>query len=173
MDYRLRPWRIEDKYDLARILNNRRLQDNLRDGIPYPYTADDAFEYINFVLTADRSKIFSFAVTNGDTQIGNVSVCRCENIHFRTAELGYYIGEEYWGKGAATNAVEQICSFVFKNSDILRIFAQPFAFNWASCRVLEKNGFVLEGTLHNNAVKNGDVLDTKMYALIRKDRVSG
>ena len=66
-----------------------------------------------------------------------------------------------------TQAVRQICEYVFKNSDLIRIYAEPFAYNTASCRVLEKAGFQLEGVLRNNAIKNGEVLDMKMYSLIK------
>ena len=83
---------------------------------------------------------------------------------------GYYIAEEYWGKGIMTDAVKQICEYVFKNSDILRIYAEPFAYNIGSCRVLEKTGFQYEGTLRNNAVKNGKVIDMKMYSLLREEQ---
>ncbi|MBD5444795.1 MAG: GNAT family N-acetyltransferase, partial [Lachnospiraceae bacterium] len=95
-------------------------------------------------------------------------VFRCDNIHFRTAEMGYYIGEPYWGKGLGTSAVKQACSYVFEHTDIIRIFAEPFAYNMASCRVLEKAGFQFEGLLRNNAFKNGKVVDMKMYSLIRE-----
>jgi len=82
--------------------------------------------------------------------------------------MGYFIGEPYWGNGYATSAVKQACKYVFENSDIIRIFAEMFAHNVGSCRVLEKAGFQYEGTLHSNAVKNGEILDMKMYALIKK-----
>ena len=63
--------------------------------------------------------------------------------------------------------MKQICSYIFKYTDIIRIFAEPFAENKASCRVLEKAGFQMEGTLRCNAVKNGKVIDMKLYALIK------
>jgi RimJ/RimL family protein N-acetyltransferase len=99
--------------------------------------------------------------------IGSIGVFRCDNIHRRTAELGYYIGEKYWGNGYMTSAVRQICDYVFDNTDIVRIFAEPFAANIASCRVLEKAGFTCEGVLRDNAFKNGEFLDMKMYARIK------
>ena len=167
LDCVIREWRISDKADLARILNNKKIMDNLRDGLPYPYTEKDAEEYITSVLSADKSKTFAFAITLDDKVIGSIGVFRCGNIHSRTAEMGYYISEPYWGKGYATSAVRQTCRYVFENSDIIRIFATPFAHNAGSCRVLEKAGFQYEGTLHCNAVKNGKVLDMKMYALIK------
>ena len=96
-------------------------------------------------------------------------VFRQENIHRQTAELGYYVAEEYWGRGIMTEAVKQICVYVFCKSNILRIYAEPFAYNAASCRVLEKAGFQYEGTLRNNAVKNGKVIDMKMYSLLKTE----
>lgn len=168
MDCAIRKWRISDKERLAEMLSNKKVQDNLRDGLPYPYTPADGEEYITAMLGADETKTFAFAITLEDQVIGSIGVFRRENIHSRTAELGYYIGEPYWGKGYAASAVRQICEYVFGNTDILRIFAEPFAYNTASCRVLEKAGFQYEGTLRSNAVKNGKVLDMRMYARIRE-----
>lgn len=162
-------WKLEDKKDLARLMNNRNVQNNLRDGLPYPYTEDDAEEYIKAMLAADKTKIFAFSIVVDESVIGSISAVRCDNIHCRTAELGYYIGEPYWGRGYATEAVKQLCRHVFENTDIIRIFAEPFAYNVASCRVLEKAGFQLEGTLRSNAFKNGVVQDMKMYAVLREE----
>jgi RimJ/RimL family protein N-acetyltransferase len=81
--------------------------------------------------------------------------------------MGYYIAEPWWGKGIGTTAVKEVCSYIFNNTDIIRIFAEPFAYNIASCRILEKAGFTFEGTLRKNAVKNGKVIDMKMYALVK------
>lgn len=86
----------------------------------------------------------------------------------RLAEMGYYVGESYWGSGLGTSAVKQVCNYIFNNTDIIRIFAEPFAYNVASCRVLEKAGFQFAGLLRNNAIKNGKVLDMKMYSLIKE-----
>ena len=168
MECALREWRAEDKHDLAALLNNRKILDNLRDGLPYPYTASDAGEFIAAMRLSDRTKSFAFAVTAGDALAGSIGVFRRENIHARTAEMGYYIGEPYWGRGLATSAVRQVCEYVFAHTDIIRIFAEPFAYNTASCRVLEKTGFQLEGILRGNAVKNGKILDMKLYALVKE-----
>jgi len=82
--------------------------------------------------------------------------------------MGYYIAEPLWGKGFGTSAVKQTCRYIFEHTDIIRIYAEPFAHNAASCRVLEKSGFQCEGVLRKNAVKNGKEIDMKMYALIRQ-----
>lgn len=167
MKTRIREWEIEDKYDLAENLNNIKILNNLRDGLPYPYTEKDAEEFIKAMLSSDKDKTFAFAITLDDKVIGSIGVFRCDNIHYRTAEMGYYIGEPYWGHGYMTEAVSQICDYVFENTDIIRIFAEPFAYNTASCRVLEKSGFTCEGTLRSNAFKNGNIVDMKMFARLK------
>jgi len=165
----IRKWALSDAKDLVAALSNPRIQDNLRDGLPYPYTEQDGREYISAMLSADENETFAFAITVEDHVIGSIGVFRQGNIHRQTAELGYYIAEEYWGRGIMTEAVKQICKVVFDRSDIIRIFAEPFAHNAASCRVLEKAGFQYEGTLRKNAVKNGKVTDMKIYSLLRTE----
>ena len=167
MNLTIRKWRIDDKTDLAINLNNLKVMNNLRDGLPYPYTEDDAADFIRMMLSADPDSTFAFAITLDNKVIGSIGVFRQDNIHSRTAEMGYYIGEPYWGNGYMTNAIKQTCEYVFENTDIIRIFAEPFAHNIASCRALEKAGFQYEGTLKSNAVKCGNVVDMKMYALTR------
>ncbi len=168
MNIGIRKWKLEDKTALAENLNNMKIMDNLRDGLPYPYTENDAEEFIKAMLSSDKDKTFAFAITADEKVIGSIGVFRCDNIHYRTAEMGYYIGEKYWGHGYTTSAVRQTCEYVFEHTDIIRIFAEPFAYNAASCRVLEKAGFVFEGILHSNAFKNGKIVDMKMYALVKQ-----
>lgn len=168
MECTIRKWKIDDAASLAEMLNNKNILANLRDGLPYPYTKNDAEDYITSMLAADKTKTFAFAITVDDKVVGSIGVFRCDNIHFRTAEMGYYIGEPYWGRGLGTSAVRQVCKYIFENTDIIRIFAEPFSYNIASCRVLEKAGFGFEGILHSNAVKNGQVLDMRMYSLIKE-----
>lgn len=163
----IRKWKLSDAKDLATALSNAKIQNNLRDGLPYPYTEQDGVDYISAMLSADENETFAFAITVDSKVIGSIGVFRQGNIHRLTAELGYYIAEEYWGKGIMTEAVRQICEYVFDKSDIIRIFAEPFAHNAASCRVLEKAGFQYEGTLRNNAIKNGKVIDMKMYSRLK------
>ena len=169
MACKIRKWKLSDAKDLATALSNRRVQEHLRDGLPYPYMEQDGVDYIAAMLSADEDETFAFAITVDDKVIGSISIFRQGNIHRQTAELGYYIAEEYWGKGIMTEAVKYACEYVFGKSDILRIFAEPFAYNIASCRVLEKAGFQYEGTLRNNAVKNGKVIDMKMYSLLKEE----
>lgn len=166
---KIREWTLEDAGALAEALSNKKVQDNLRDGLPFPYTERDGQEYIAAMLAADKNDVFAFAVTADGNTVGSVGVFRQANIHCRTAELGYYISESYWGKGIMTEAVRQVCEYVFSHSDILRIYAEPFVRNVASCRVLEKAGFVCEGVMRSNAVKNGRTEDMKLYSRLRED----
>ena len=169
MECKIRKWELSDAKNLAAALSNKKVQDKLRDGLPYPYTEKDGEDFISAMLSADENETFAFAVTVDNIAIGSVGVFRQSNIHRQTAELGYYIAEEYWGRGIMTEAVRQICAYVFDKSDIIRIYAEPFASNIASCRVLEKAGFQYEGTLRSNAVKNGAVADMKMYSLLKEE----
>ena len=168
MECTIRLWRREDAADLAAACNNKKIQDNLRDGLPYPYTVRDGEDYIQAMLSAAPDSAYAFAITVEDRAVGSIGVFRGQNIHRRTGELGYYVAEPWWGRGICTGAVDQICKFIFARTDLLRIYAEPFARNAASCRVLEKAGFQLEGILRRNAVKNGEVLDMKLYARVKE-----
>lgn len=166
MNIKIRKWKIEDAKNLAEALNNKKILDNLRDGLPYPYTESDAEWYIDSIQKENSN--YAFAITVDDVAVGSIAVFRQGNIHFRTGELGYYLKEEFWGKGIVTESVRQIVDYIFDNTDIIRIFAEPFSFNKGSCRVLEKNGFECEGLLRSNAVKNGKICDMKLYSIIKK-----
>lgn len=169
MDCKIRQWRIDDAKNLSELLNNKKILNNLRDGLPFPYTESDALDYINAMLNSDKNSNFAFAIEYNGRLVGSVGVFRQDNIHNKTAEVGYYVGESFWNKGIATSAIKQACEFIFGNTDIIRIYAEPFVRNAGSCRALEKAGFVCEGTLRANAFKNGVIEDMKMYAIIKAD----
>lgn len=168
MKVTLRLWNIKNAPALAAALNNKKVLDNLRDGLPYPYTEEDAESFIVYISSAPRHTQYNLAICVDGKVAGNIGVVRKDNVHRLTGELGYYIAEEYWGKGVMTEAVKKMCRYIFDNTDIARIFAEPFANNIASCRVLEKAGFQYEGTLRQNAIKNGQLLDMKVYAILRE-----
>lgn len=151
--------------DIVKALNDVRIRDNLRD-LPCPYTIVDAEEFISDAC-ADDGKNFVFAITLGDKFAGCISATRGFNVHRRTAEVGYYIVPELWGRGLATQALGLLCDYIFGKTDVIRLYAEPFARNSASCRVLEKSGFAYEGTLRCNAVKSGKAEDMKVYAKLQ------
>ena len=102
MESIIRPWEFSDAAALARAINNPRVQDNLRDGLPFPYTEEDARGYIGYVLSADARELAAFAIEYEGRLAGSISLTRGVNIHRRTAELGYYVGEPFWGRGLHT-----------------------------------------------------------------------
>lgn len=116
MKCNIRKWKLSDAKDLAVALSNRKIQDNLRDGLPYPYTEQDGADYISSMLSANENDTFAFAIIVDNKVVGSIGVFRQENIHRQTAELGYYVAEEYWGRGIMTEAVKQICEYVFCKS---------------------------------------------------------
>ena len=154
---RIRKWELSDAKDLAIVLSNRK------------YRIIFGTDYISAMLSANENEAFAFAIMVDNKVVGCIGVFQQGNIHRQTAELGYYVAEEYWGKGIMTESVKQICENVFDKSDIIRIYAELFAYNVASCRVLEKVGFQYEGTLRSNAVKNGKVIDMKMYFILKAE----
>lgn len=163
----LRTWRLSDAKDLAAVLNHKHILNHLRDGLPFPYTERDGEAYIRAMLAADEKDTFAYAITVDDKVIGSIGAFRQGNIHRQTAELGYYLAEAYWGQGMMTDAIRQFCRMLFETTDILRIYAEPFSYNIGSRRALEKAGFTCEGTMKNNAVKNGKTVDMMLYSLTR------
>lgn len=169
MNISIREWKMSDAAALAAALSNHNILNNLRDGLPYPYTEKDAADYIGFILNSDPKDTFAYAIDVDGKAVGSIGAFRQGNIHFRTAELGYYLAEEYWGKGIMTRAVSMLCEKLFAETDIIRIFAEPFEQNTGSRRVLEKAGFQLEGIMKNNAFKNGKVLDMALYSYTKNN----
>lgn len=161
-------WKEAYAKDLSNALNNLNVQNNLRDGLPFPYTEEDALEFIKAMLSSDKHSTFAFAIVYKGKCVGSIGAFRQGNIHYRTAEVGYYIAQEYWGRGIATAALKELCDYVFDNTDIIRLYAEPFTYNKGSCKVLEKAGFEREGVMNSNAVKCGVVLDMALYAKVKE-----
>lgn len=162
--YSLRPFSEKDIPSLAKHANNRKVWENLRDGFPHPYTPENAAFWIE--LTQKRTLGLSLAICFENECIGGIGIMLGEDVHSRTAELGYWLGEEFWGRGIVSQAVALYTDFVMKEFKLLRVFAEPFDHNLASGRILEKAGFQFEGRLRKNAVKDGIVRDMLMYAKV-------
>ena len=167
MTLTLRSWSLSDAETLARHADNPRVACNLRDSFPHPYTLENAKWFIGFCLSADRTLYLAIDV-DGEAA-GGISLTFEQDVHRKNAELGYWIAEPYWGKGVTTKAVGMIVARGFGDFPIERIYAMPFANNTASRRVLEKNGFVMEGRLRGSIYKNGELIDSYMYALLRDE----
>ena len=168
---KLRKWDILDAGSLARYANNEKIARNLRDAFPCPYTLADAEAYIDGCVSADENAALCYAIELDGQAAGSVGLFRCGDVYRKCAELGYWLAEEYWGRGVMTDAVRQLCAEGFRRWDIARVYAEPFADNAASRRVLEKAGFTLEGTMRRGAYKNGAYRDWCMYGLLREEQV--
>ena len=165
MNFLLRPWRREDVEDVLRYANNDKIARNLRNIFPYPYIRTDAETFIESCVAADETRQMFRAIE----AVGSIALSRGGDVYARTAELGYWLAEEFWGQGIMTQAVRQICEEGFELwDDLVRIYAEPFAHNTASRRVLEKAGITLEGVLRRSVFKRNEVCDSCMYALLRE-----
>ena len=140
MNVVLREWKRSDAAALARIANNKKVWDNVRDRLPYPYTKKDAKEWLALVKKQNTTTTFCVEV-DGETA-GSVGFTLKEDVYRKNAEIGYFIGEEYWGKGVATEAVKQLVNYIRKNFDLVRIYAEVFEYNKASRRFLRRMGFI-------------------------------
>jgi [ribosomal protein S5]-alanine N-acetyltransferase len=158
----IRPWRLDDAESVARHANNRKVWLAVRDTFPHPYTIDDAHEFIRGAIAEQPATRFCIEI-NG-TAVGGIGVHPGQDVHRHTATVGYWLGEEFWGRGIMTEAVTAVTDFSFENFPLRRISAEVFANNPASARVLEKAGFVFEGRLKNYVLKDGQLLDSLLYA---------
>lgn len=155
----LKEWSLEYADDIAKYANNKKISDNLRDIFPYPYTKADAENFISFCISNGDIKQLCRAILVNGTAVGSISITLGEDVFKKSAELGFWLAEEYWGNGIMTKAVMQICDMAFNVYDIVRIFATVFSPNGVSCRVLEKSEFVLEGVMKKGVFKNGQYID--------------
>ncbi len=139
----------------------------MTNGFPHPYTVEHARSFINM---ANRdTPVHIFAIEVEGEAAGGIGIHPQSDIHIKNAELGYWLAENYWGKGIITEAVKQMVDFAFRTYDINRVFARPFGNNPASQRVLEKAGFKLEARLKDTIFKNDEFLDELIYAIRKAD----
>ncbi len=170
---------------LAELLDNREIWLQVRDKLPHPYTLADAEEWIartraqtpetNFAIATSREHSGGAPVEDrGELHdmvpgevAGGIGLILQEDVFRRSAEIGYWVGEPYWGRGIATRAVRAFTAWAFESFDLERLYAGVFDTNPASARVLEKAGWELEGRLRRAAIKDGRVLDQLLYATLR------
>ena len=167
--FTLRSWRRPDAEAVAAAADNPHIAANLRNAFPSPYTLADAEWYVNDCIARGEERQLTRAIMIEGRAAGSIGVFVRDDVYEKSAELGYWLAEEHWGRGVMTQAVRQICREAFDRFDILRIFAEPFADNLGSRRVLEKAGFTCEGTMRNGVFKNGRVRSYCMYALLREE----
>jgi RimJ/RimL family protein N-acetyltransferase len=162
----VRSWREDDGPSLARHANNRRVWLNLRDRFPHPYTSDDAAHFLAWV-PAQRPET-NFAIAVGDEAVGGIGYQIQPDVHRISAEIGFWLGEAYWGRGIMTEALRAVTAHAFHTHNLHRLFAGVFDWNPASMRVLEKAGYTREAVLRKSAIKDGRIIDQALYAIVRE-----
>jgi [ribosomal protein S5]-alanine N-acetyltransferase len=167
----VRSWRTSDAEPLARHANNRNIWINLRDAFPHPYTLHDARDFIRAIRS--RLPETTFAIAVADEAVGSIGFVLHHDVERVSAEIGYWLAEPLWGRGIITEALEAVTSYAIQQHALTRIYAVPFAWNAASCRVLEKAGYVLEARLRHSAIKNGKLTDQMQYAFIAGESSRG
>lgn len=161
----LRPWKLEDKAAMVRNGNNRKVWRNLTEMFPHPYTQADADSWLSFANQAAPS--IHYAIEFEGEAAGGIGIIAGKGIACHTGHFGYWLGEVYWGKGIATAAARAMVAHAFSGSQFARLEAPVFEWNAPSMRVLEKVGFIREGVLKRNVYKDGQQIDSVMYARVR------
>ena len=147
-----------------RHANNKAIAQHLRDRFPHPYSRADAVSFLKYAVSATDA--VSLAIEVDREAVGGIGLVPGSDVERYTAEIGYWLGQSYWGRGIVTEAVMMVTEAAFREQNLLRIFAVPFADNVASARVLEKAGYVREGILRSSSVKYGVPRDQAMYARV-------
>ena len=166
----VRSWKTSDVDALARYADNHKIWINLRDAFPHPYTTRDGRTFIRSALGRAPETFFAIAV--GEEAVGGIGFVLHPDVERVSAEIGYWLAEPFWGRGIATEALVAVTKYAIETHALTRIYALPFAWNAASCRVLEKAGYVLEARLRYSAIKDGEVIDQMQYAFIAADHVT-
>jgi len=160
----VRPWRLADARTLVKHANNANVARQLRDRFPHPYTMGDARTFIEMV--ADARPATTFAIEVDDEAGGGIGFSPGTDVERYSAEIGYWLGEDLWGRGIAAEALRLVSEYAFEECRLLRLFALPFADNHQSVRVLEKAGYLREGTMQSSSVKFGMARDQAIYAIV-------
>ncbi len=166
MEFKLRPWSLDDINSLVKFANNYKIAKNLTNQFPHPYTIENGKRFIQMTLDYQPTQIFAIEIL-GEAS-GGIGLHLQNDIQIKNAELGYWLAEPYWGKGIITQAIMQIINYGFDTFEIDRIFARPFGPNLGSQRVLEKAGFDFECKFEKTIFKNGEYLDELFYAIRKK-----
>ena len=161
----VRPWRTTDLASLVRHADNPSVAKQLRDRFPHPYTVADGRAFLAWALSPSADPSNLAIEVNGEA-VGGIAYSLGADVERFSAEIGYWVGESYWGRGLATEALVLVTEHLFARRNLLRLFAVPLADNAASLRVLEKAGYACEGRLRASCVKYGCARDQFLYARV-------
>lgn len=166
-EWKIRSLTLADAPAIAAHADNRKIWLNVRDQLPHPYSEGDAKTWIRQVHDSEPET--TFAIASDEEAIGAIGFIPQGDVYRKSAEIGYWLGEAFWGQGITTRAVRTLTEYAFKNFDLNRLYAGVFEWNPASVRVLEKAGYTLEGRRRQGVVKDGRLIDELMYGFVRGD----
>ncbi len=165
MPVTIRQWTNDDLENLVLYANNINVWNNLRNYFPHPYTPESGKEWLDKIVGAEP--VINFAIDLDGIAIGGIGIILNSDVYVMSTEIGYWLGEPFWGQGIATEAVRQMAEYVFYYFNIVRIYAEVFEINKSSMRVLEKNGFYLEGVRRKAVLKNAKLMDDFIWVKLR------
>ncbi|MBN2572229.1 MAG: GNAT family N-acetyltransferase [Ignavibacteriales bacterium] len=168
-NYCIRNFEDNDIHSLVKYANNINVAKNLRDAFPNPYKLEHAIQWIKIVKEGNRST--HFAVANEEELIGGIGLILQEDVHRLNAEIGYWLGEPFWGQGIMTEAVKIFTNFVFKEFNVIRLYARIYESNKSSARVLEKAEYKLEAVFDKSIFKNGIIQNEYIYSILNQNRI--
>ena len=165
MSVLIRPWKESDVDNLVKYADNINIWNNLRNYFPHPYTIEHAQSWV--ASSEAAIPMINFAIEFEGEAIGGIGLIFNTDVYVLSAEIGYWIGEPFWGKSIATEAIKQMTEYSFYYFDIVRIYAEVFESNKASMRALEKNGYYLEGVRRKSVFKNNTLMDDYIWVKLR------
>lgn len=163
--FSIRPFIPGDEPSIVEQANNRKIWIQLRDLFPHPYLMEHAVEWIRSTLSMDP--LTQFAIDINGRAVGGIGIVLKDDIYRRSGEIGYWLGEKFWGRGIMTQAVSAVSDWAFSSFDICRLYAGVFEGNNASMRVLEKAGYRLEARHEKAVIKDSRTMDEIIYAMVR------
>jgi RimJ/RimL family protein N-acetyltransferase len=160
----VRSWRDSDRDSLVRFANNRRVWRNLKDRFPHPYTEAEADAWL--ALSHTDPVAAGWAIEVDGVAVGGIGLRAGQDVYARSAHIGYWLGEPFWGRGIATDAVGTVTGHALTGLGFVRLEAPVFAWNPASMRVLEKCGYIREAIMRKSVFKDGELIDSVLYARV-------
>lgn len=165
--YSVRSFLYGDALSLSRHGNNPNIARNLRDSFPTPYTIEHARAWVQHVKEHEAAT--RFVIASGQEAIGEIGFVAQLDVHRFSAEIGYWVSEDHWGKGVMSKAIACVSEYAFTRQNVVRLFADVVEYNEGSCVALERCGYEREGILRKHIYKGEKYYDQFLYSLIRSD----
>ena len=161
----MRKWEKSDAENFFKYSSNPNILENMRAS--FPSTLEGSRKVVESFSCNDETQQCCRAIVINGEAVGSIALFIKNDVYCKSAEIAYWLGEPFWGRGIISEAIIQLCQIAFEQYGIVRIFAEPYAHNIGSRKALEKAGFVLEGILRKGVYKNGKFFNYCMYALVK------